>query len=167
MQHLNESQKELWQNIQSFIIGNPRATFGFTQRLARENAWSYEFALRVEQEYKKFMFMICIAEHPLTPSDQVDQAWHLHLLYTKSYWEDFCEQVLQRAIHHQPTEGGEKEKGKFDDWYSKTKEFYVKIFEKEPPVDIWPSAEIRFGEIRFERVNLHRYWVTKKPKIFL
>ena len=32
------------------------------------------------------------------PSDEVDQAWHLHLVYTRSYWGEFCPNVLGKPL---------------------------------------------------------------------
>lgn len=161
---MRESHFKLWQKIRNFRIDDPEAAFTFTDRLARENDWSLEYAHRAVHEYKKFMFLICLAPHPLTPSDQVDQVWHLHLLYTQSYWQDFCQSILGKDIHHGPTRGGRTEKGKYSDLYALTKKLYQEVFDLRPPEDIWPEASIRFGEINFTRVNRHRNWVLTKPK---
>ena len=159
---MREDQAKLWQKVKKFHLDDPRADFTFTDRLARENDWSLEFAARCVMEYKKFMFLICISEHPLTPSDEVDQVWHLHLLYTESYWKLFCQQTLGQEIHHGPTLGGQQERDKFDDWYAATKRLYQNTFKVEPPQDIWPNSEIRFGQIHFSRVNRHTHWVISK-----
>ncbi len=145
-------------------MDDPESEFSFTERLARENSWSLSYATRVVLEYKKFIFLVCVAKHPLTPSDQVDQVWHLHLIYTESYWSDLCADTLGRKIHHGPTKGGKQEKEKYYNWYEETKKLYGEIFETIPPSDIWPSSKIRFGELNFTRVNLHRNWVI--PKFF-
>lgn len=162
---MNSEHQQLWDKISAFPLDDPHADFSFTDRLARENTWSLQFAIRAVHEYKKFMFLICIADHPLTPSDQVDQVWHLHLLYTESYWVDFCQHTLGKNIHHGPTKGGNTEKAKYNDWYAKTKEFYEHTFEELSPSDLWPSSKIRFGELNFTRVNLHRNWVIPKFNI--
>jgi len=156
----------LWNNIRSFELDDPFIALTFTDRLARENGWSLEYALRTVHEYKKFMFLLCIAQHPLTPSDQVDQVWHLHLLYTESYWIDFCQDTIGRQIHHGPTKGGENEQSKFTDWYEKTLELYQITFMEEAPDDIWLPSKIRFSDIHFQRVNLNKNWILKKPSIF-
>ena len=163
---MNAVQQELWTKIKSFDLDVSGASFSFTDRLCRENGWSYEYAIRVVFEYKRFMFLICVTEHPLTPSEEVDQAWHLHLLYTRSYWHDWCRDTLGQDIHHGPTEGGQNEKDKFNDWYAKTKQLYLEIFGKEAPSDIWPSSEKRFSELNFRRVNLHRNWIIPKWKLW-
>ena len=74
-----------------------------------------------------------IADFPLTPSDQIDQVWHLHLLYTQSYWIDFCKNTIQKDIHHGPTKGAEQ-KPLFKDQYLKTLEFYESVFKKKPAI---------------------------------
>lgn len=160
---MNQEQLKLWNDIKSFELDEPEVSLSFTDRLARENGWTIEYSIRTILEYKKFIFLLTISKHPLTPSDQVDQVWHLHLLYTQSYWEDFCENIIKRKIHHGPTKGGEIEKTKFTNWYEKTKELYLDVFNTETPKDIWPSSEIRFTEINFKRVNKKRNWIIKKP----
>lgn len=161
---MTDEQLTLWEKIRRFELDDISADFCFSDRLARENSWSKEYALRSILEYKKFMLLICIADHPLTPSDQVDQVWHLHMIYTQSYWQDFCTNTLGEEIHHGPTKGGGGEKTKFNNWYERCKELYKETFSKEPPVDIWPSAQVRFREINFSRVNHHKNWVIPKPK---
>jgi len=160
---MNDEQLKRWNEIKSFELDDSEISLSFTDRLARENGWTIEYSIRAILEYKKFMFLLTITNHPLTPSDQVDQVWHLHLLYTQSYWEDFCESTLKRKIHHGPTKGGASEKTKFTNWYERTKDLYAETFETETPKDIWPTSEIRFSEIEFERINLQRYWIIKKP----
>jgi hypothetical protein len=153
---------QLWDKIEWFDLDDPDSSLTFSESLARENGWTLEYSLRCIEEYKKFMFLICIAPHPLTPSDQVDQVWHLHLLYTHSYWIEFCQNILGKQIHHGPTKGGKLEQDKFTDWYAKTKDLYKELFLTNPPDDIWPSSKIRFSEVNFQRINLDRNWVIKK-----
>lgn len=159
-------QNLLWDNIRNFELDEPNSSLTFTNRLSRENAWSIEYSLRAVHEYKKFIFMLCITNHSLTPSDQVDQVWHLHLLYTQSYWIDFCQNTLNRQIHHGPTKGGKEEGDKFNDLYEKTLQLYQELFDRNAPADIWPAKEIRFSEINFQRVNLDRNWIIKKRSFF-
>jgi hypothetical protein len=159
---MNNEQLKSWREIKNFELDDPDASFSFTDRLARENGWTLEYSIRTIMEYKKFIFLLTITNHPLTPSDQVDQVWHLHLLYTQSYWEDFCKNTINKKIHHGPTKGGANEKEKYNNWYNKTKTLYTKTFNTEIPKDIWPTNEIRFSEINFQRINMKRYWVIKK-----
>jgi uncharacterized protein (TIGR04222 family) len=102
------------------------------------------------------------AGHAVTPSDAVDQAWHLHLTYSQSYWEEFCP-TLGKPLHHHPGEGGDAEADKFRAQYQKTLASYEIFFGEKPPADIWPEAGIRFGEdLHYARVNQKRYWLIAK-----
>jgi hypothetical protein len=71
---MKSDDQELWERVRGFEISDPSADFSFTDRLARENSWTLEYAISTILEYKKFMFLNCISKHPLTPSDQVDRA---------------------------------------------------------------------------------------------
>lgn len=111
---MNYQQAELYQRIQAFYLDEEDARLTFSKRLARDNGWTIEYSQRVIDEYKKFVFLAVVAGHPVTPSDQVDQVWHLHLTYTQSYWGEFCPNVLQTPLHHNPTLGGRNEQNKFN-----------------------------------------------------
>ena len=148
--------QDLLNRIQAFSFDEGECALPFAARLARENQWSDMHTERVISEYKRFIFLAMVAGHPVTPSDEVDQVWHLHLLYTRSYRERFCEQVLGRELHHDPTTGGRNERSKFEHWYDRTLESYRRIF-GPPPQDIWPIAAIRFGEdLQYARINTRR-----------
>ncbi|PJJ59522.1 TIGR04222 domain-containing membrane protein [Hymenobacter chitinivorans] len=160
--HANHS--ELWSRLDALDL-DAATPLSFTHRLARDNAWPPDFARRVVLEYKKFVFLAATCNHPVTPSDEVDQAWHLHLVYTRSYWDELCGQVLGFPLHHGPTQGGAAEGHKFRDWYAKTLQAYYAAFGSVPPADIWPPAAVRFGEApHFRRVNLRRHWLLPRPQ---
>lgn len=160
---MTTTESILWNRIQQFRFDDPDTSFTFSERLARENGWTKTYTQRVIEEYKKFIFLCCVSDTGVTPSDPVDQAWHLHLTFTKSYWTDLCKNTLEKEIHHNPTKGGQNEAAKFDDFYSGTKAVYISLFQEEPPADIWQPNHIRFTDINFQRVNLKDYWLIKKP----
>ena len=155
----------LYTKIMEFDIDNGPVDLPFSERLALENGWSFEFAHRVVLEYKRFVYLLATANFPITPSDQIDQVWHLHLTYTESYWQRLWTEVVGRPLHHTPTRGGVDESDKFYSWYNRALENYQQAFGHAPPPDIWPSPKIRFGEdLNFQRVNTSRFWVVRKPK---
>ena len=158
-------QDPLWIRIAGFRLDDADAAFAFSQRLARENGWSRYYACRVVEEYKRFCYLAMVAGHPVTPSDQFDQAWHLHLLYTRNYWENFCGQVLRHPFHHGPTRGGTEERGKFREWYQATIDSYVRVFASPPPEDIWPAVDARFAAIDFRRIDMASCWIVPKPRL--
>ena len=138
---MNTQQKELYQNIQKFSLDDADAVLSFTQRLAKDNGWTIEYTQRVINEYKKFAFLAVIAGHPVSPSSQVDQAWHLHLTYTHSYWDDFCGKILHKPLHHNPSLGSYSEQEKFRRWYEKTlisvnRDYYPTIMGKQKLINI-------------------------------
>lgn len=163
---MTSSEIERWKRIEEFELDDLESTFSFSDRLARENDWPMEYCLRAILEYKKFIFLICCSSKPLTPSDEIDQVWHLHLLYTHSYWIDFCQETLKCKIHHGPTKG-KVQQPLFKDQYQSTLDFYFEKFEINPPVDIWPKTEKRFKSIHFTRVDRQRNWVIPKIKFLI
>jgi hypothetical protein len=100
------------------------------------------------QEYSRFMALIYFTKITLTPSEEVDQVWHLHQSFTAHY-RKFCDQVYGRFIHHSPTVGGRAETVKFSDFYGKTLGFYAFMFKEAPPVGIWPCCNCRFNPANF------------------
>lgn len=142
------TDKALWQAINAYTPDVANVALPFTRRLARDMNWSLPHAEAVVTEYKKFIYLICLSGTVLTPSDAVDEAWHLHLLYTRDYWDRFCGEVLGRAIHHTPTTGGPAEDAKYREAYGRTLALYEAEFGTPPP-GIWPQPSQRFASPAF------------------
>ena len=165
LKKMDSQQLELYKRLQEFSFDRPDTQLSFSRRLARDNNWSQDYTERVIAEYKKFAFLAVVAGHPVTPSDQVDQVWHLHLTYTRSYWQEFCPKVLQTPLHHDPTRGGAGEQSKFKGMYHQTLVSYEQFF-GQVPTDIWSSSNDRFGkDLNFVRVNTQKNWVFLKPSL--
>lgn len=162
---MDDQQQELYSRIAHFAFDEGDETLTFAARLARENAWSSAFAARAIAEYRRFVWLALTAGHEVTPSDAVDQVWHLHLTYTRSYWDRFCADTLRQPLHHGPTKGGERESRRYAEQYERTLASYREFFAEEAPEDVWPAATIRFGkDTRQQRVNTARYWIIRKPR---
>lgn len=162
---MNASQQSLYEQLMQFEIDEPGVELTFARRLARENGWTVSYAERVIREYKRFLYLAMQAGHVVTPSEQVDQAWHLHLTYTRSYWEKLCREVLARPLHHGPTKGGSEEQRKYRDLYRQTLASYRQCFGSEPPGDIWSDVDTRFGDdLHHRAVNTKQYWIIPKPR---
>ncbi|KFF22470.1 glycine-rich domain-containing protein [Chryseobacterium sp. JM1] len=131
----------LWSRIQSFSLDASDADFPFSKKLAKEEHWTLDFAQKAIQEYKKFVYLCCILPNGASPSETVDKVWHMHLIYTQNYWEEFCPNILQRKLHHHPSKGGFKENAKHRNWFSETMKSYKNIFQQEAPRDIWYEKE--------------------------
>lgn len=135
----------LWQRIAGHEFGPSDAPLTFAARLARENRWSLAHAQQVIFEYRRFCYLAITAGQEVTPSDAVDQAWHLHLTYSRDYWQTFCRDVLHADLHHGPTKGGQAEQTRFYNQYAATLVAYETAFGAPPPEAIWPDAHMRFA----------------------
>ena len=148
------AQDALWRRLQAFNLDLQDAELPFSRRLARDNGWSPYFTNRVIMEYKRFCYVAVRTRHPVTPPDAVDRAWHLHLLYTWNYWEEFCPKVLECKLHHGPTRGGGAEQAKFRTWYEDTLYSYTQIFRTTPPDDVRTDPDTRSsGAPAFRRID--------------
>ena len=125
----------LWQRLVALPLED-----GFIKRLARENGWGVFFAEQVIGEYRKFLYLTQVAGHPVTPSKAVDEAWHLHLLYTHSYWDELCGEVLGKPLHHEPGTGQAGDTVHFAAQYECTRASYQRIFGQVPPTGIWGAG---------------------------
>ncbi len=156
----NMTNQTLYEALMNFPLGTTGGQYTFLNRLCRENGWSSSFALRAIREYKRFVYLAAISPIPVTPSPAVDQVWHLHLLYTRSYWEGLCQGVLGKPLHHGPTAGGNAEAAKFDNWYNATTSLYCAEFGAPPPSELWPA---RFNPVsRLRWIDGARFWVLPK-----
>ena len=139
------AQDDLWLRLTQVSLDVEGAAFPFSARLARDNGWSEEFADRVVEEYRRFAYLAATGTEEVTPSDAVDQAWHLHLTYTRHYWGEWTT-ALGAELHHGPTKGGLSEAERFEANYVRTISRYKTTFLVAPSPDIWPSAQERFRD---------------------
>jgi uncharacterized protein (TIGR04222 family) len=133
--------RSLWSAIQQFPLDDPDAALNFSHKLAAQQKWSAAFTQKAIEEYRKFIFLCCIAPKGASPSKVVDEVWHLHLTYTQSYWIEFCKNTLGKDIHHHPSKGGNEEDHKHEQWYVDTLQLYEMVFESPPTADIWPPPK--------------------------
>ncbi len=160
---MNNDERQLWTKIESFKFDKPNVSFTYAKRLAKENCISLDFANEIIEEYRKFIFLCCVSETPVSPSHWVDQAWHLHLTYTKSYWIDLCKNTLGRDIHHNPTEGGAAEDAKFNGLFRDTLELYERYFLSKRPAHVW-AKEIPPPKKGVPSTDKSSIWIIPKPR---
>lgn len=152
----------------AFELDDAASSLPYTRRLARENRWEIAYAVRVVREYKRFVYLAMRAGHSVTPSFVVDQAWHLHMLYSRSYWQDLCGGVLGCELHHGPTKGGKTEGVKHRDQYQRTLDSYDRLFGEAPPADIWPGVDENFTDAaEWVYVNRGEVWLVPRPGALL
>lgn len=139
---MNANNLTLWEKIERFPIDDDTAVLPFSAKLAKEQNWTVHFTQRAILEYKRFIFLCCVLDNGASPSTIVDEVWHLHLTYTRSYWNDFCKNTLGKDLHHIPSKGGNDEDHKHLEWYKETLAQYKVYFDSEAPADIWPPPSI-------------------------
>lgn len=140
------AQSELTPLEREAAIKMDNISFGseFVNILAWEQRIDVEEAIRWIIEYKKFIFLIFAfyADRIMSPSEIVDQVWHLHMQFVEDFQRDVCS---INVIHHFPSKGGSAETVKYTNLYAETLETYNKFF-GIPNGKIWPSSDARFSE---------------------
>lgn len=157
--------RELWARIAGYDFDRGARVGYFAEKLAHENNWSRQYAERVIGEYRRYLYLTSCADHVVVPSDEVDMAWHQHLLDTEQYWGEFCPNVLCRPLHHRPNKGGAESDIAHVDWYERTLETYSAVFCSTPPQDVWPTAGERFGGGRTGRLAPDDDGMTSAPRV--
>jgi hypothetical protein len=157
---------ELWRRLLEFRVDAPGAALPFLVRLAREqHGWTLSDAQAAWFEYLRFLYLARRAGHAVTPSNEVDAVWHLHLVYTRSYWDDLCPNVLGAPLHHGPTLGGAAEDQRYREQYEATLASYSRIFGESPPKRFWPPAGIRFRQ-QFETHDRRRSVAVPRAALY-
>lgn len=122
---------QLWELIETHPMPANRSGVPFIDRLMHENRITRETAETAIEEYRKFMYLCATREDRNVPSKAVDLVWHLHMQYSRDYWDVFCAKI-GKPIHHDP--GGE-DRAHLDD-YKATLAAYRQLF-GTPPNGIW------------------------------
>ncbi|MGE8290239.1 MAG: glycine-rich domain-containing protein [Sphingobacterium sp.] len=144
----------LWSRLQKFSLDSPDVDLPFSKKLAKEENWTLDFTKKAIEEYKKFVYLCCILPDGASPSETVDKVWHMHLMYTQNYWEEFCPEILKRKLHHHPSKGGVAEKSRHKKWFGDTLASYREIFNQDAPQDIWNNNVKPSGLSWFKRLKL-------------
>lgn len=126
-----DSQNKLYYQI----AGEDHALF--MEKLSKATGWKRERASRAIQEYLKFVFLTKKYGPEQVPSKPVDEVWHLHLQFTKDYWEEFCPKFVGFDLHHIPTPKTPEARQAGIEKYLETLERYQIEF-GEPPKSFWP-----------------------------
>jgi hypothetical protein len=158
---LNVTHSELaktLQKMQTFSIDGQATGRTFSAKLQDQQGWSHQFTHRAIEEYKRFMVLAAVSAVEVTPSQIVDEVWHLHLQYTRNYRDEMCGKILGKHIDHNPGNGVETEEARFSSQYLNTLLLYASVFGEAPPKDIWHFSE-------FDQETLRRGLALKKPSL--
>ena len=123
----------------------------FVEKLLEETGWPKNFAELAIKEYVRFLVIVKEFGVKQTPSKVVDEVWHLHLQFTKDYWEHLCPNLLGHALHHVPTLRDKESSEKNMSQYQGTLKNYRELF-GEPPADVWGKSQGYWvGEKKIEK----------------
>jgi len=100
-------------------------------RIAKEHDYSVQTAEALLREAKRMLYLSIVIGGAISPSVEIDDAWHEMLMFTRFYREfaDF----IGGFIHHDPTPGP-PDGGRL---YAQTKENYEKAFGIKPDPRCW------------------------------
>ncbi|OJJ18766.1 hypothetical protein BKI52_24645 [marine bacterium AO1-C] len=138
---MNLQEKQLWGKLKQYPLHIVDTLFPFYARLMQENNWDKGYTLKAITEYKKFMFLWSVAGVPLCAPAPIRKVWQLHLMYTHSYWREFCRGIFGKPIHHSLTSGSESNYEEEAAVYSQLTKVYQQYFDMPPPRPIWLEAE--------------------------
>lgn len=120
----------------------------FLKKLTVEQGWSPSFAKCAFVEYKRFIYLATISEDRIVPSKIIDKVWHLHLTFTKSYWQDLCRDLIGKEIHHTPSLADKASRTRDISDYQYTLNLYKSEFGTEAPRRYWPRPGIGKRNVR-------------------
>ena len=159
-----DAQCDLWRRIAAHPFEIADHALDFLHRLARETGWTVAFARGAVEEYRRFCFLVAGSTQQITPSEEVDAVWHLHLVYTRDYWDVWCAEAIRARLHHDPTQGGPSEQRRFRAQYATTLAFYEEFF-GPPPAPYWPATRHRFRTVlRFRNVDTDCVFILPRPR---
>lgn len=124
----------------------------FIHKLKNQNLWTLSYTTQVIEEYKKFIYLGLFTE--VSPSYEIDQVWHLHILYTKDY-HNMCKKLNINFFHHNPTDKTNITLPVKDN-YKNTINLYHSLFNKQPPSNIWT----KWKYMNNIHLDLNRHWVV-------
>ncbi len=101
-------------------------------RIAKQNNFSEEKAAALFKEAKRMLYLHTLTKKPVSPSLDVDEAWHEMLMFTKFY-KSFCD-TIGVFVHHDPSPGP-PDGGRT---YASTKSAYEEQFGQKPDPAYWP-----------------------------
>ena len=127
---------ELLARIEAHGFNAPDDPLGFESRLADDNGWTLGYALAVTEEYRRFLVLTQVAGQAVSPSPDVDEAWHLHLTRTAHYTA-LCAALFGCFLHHEPARAGEGDRHR--DMYRETLAAYRQAFGFRAPPVLWPQ----------------------------
>lgn len=123
-----EAAKTLWETIENY-----KMPFG-EDYLQYKLKWQRAYCNLALSEYRRFAFLALISDSEITPSEAIDEVWHLHILHTQDYAQFGT--ACRRFLHHWP--GMPTNRPQWNRQYDRTRDLYREVFGYEAPQAFWP-----------------------------
>ena len=92
----------LWHKIKkATLLTGDEDNYIFKSRLKKKHKWTEEKCDDLLSQYKQFLFIAATSNEKETPTQEVDEVWHEHILFTQDYFDDWTK-ILGKTIHHAP-----------------------------------------------------------------
>lgn len=96
--------------------------------------WDLQRAKLSIEQYRRWLWLNAVYDDVnLSPSKDVDQVWHMHILDTRKYADDCARLFGGRFLHHNPYAGWESEESELEHQanYRRTKRLFTEHFGME------------------------------------
>jgi hypothetical protein len=72
-------------------------------KLVHQYNWQHKHAIIISQMYRNFLLLNAKygEKYQLSPSEEMDEIWHLHILDTQKYRRD-CDAIFGKYLDHNP-----------------------------------------------------------------
>ena len=87
--------RNLWDKVQSINLDL------IIDRMIIKHSWTEEKTSKAVKDYRHFLYISQLGEQAITPTGDVDDIWHEHILHTNKYAID-CEKSFGKFLHHFP-----------------------------------------------------------------
>lgn len=125
------SDSPLWARIRGAHLPVSCDGQAFHERLGQIAGLVAAEAQKLEDEYRRFLYLAMLSEAPRRPPRLIRVAWAYHAGLA-GYTEDFCPWVLGRDLR--PTRSARPQ----DQGYAQSWAAYRDEFLRPPPVEFWP-----------------------------
>jgi hypothetical protein len=137
------SDPPLWETIRQWPLpyrreqdpdaSPPRTCASFEDNLRKRGDWTDASASRITEMYRKFLYLKALSGKPVTPSEPIDMAWHLHLEFPSDY-AALCAALGRDMAHLRDLDHAERVRV-----YDRGRALFEAEFDRPPDSDLWPS----------------------------
>ncbi|GKY87255.1 hypothetical protein [Sinisalibacter aestuarii] len=133
-EHCSPTRPSLWYRIRGAHLPVERDGRSFAEHLAEITGLSPAAALRLELEYRRFLYLAALTSAPRVPPGLVRVAWSYHAEH-EGYGKEFCDWIIGRRLTFAPTVEAPARA------YAETVAAYLQEFGAEPPAEVWPAPD--------------------------